>query len=261
MGTIKELFEYREMIRMLVRKELRGRYKGSVLGFAWTFINPLLQLAVYTIVFSKVMRSGLDDYYLFLFVALIPWLAMANSVTGASSCVQAQKNLVTKIHFPRQVLPITVVVTNFVNMLLCEIVVLVVCAIAKGLNLLVLWYLIPTVLIEFILALGIAFIVSGITPYFRDLEYILSIIVMAWQFLSPVMYDLKTLGADVDHFVVNMFNLNPMTPVITAYRDILYYKQAPQMYTMLWALGMGLLFIVVGWVVFSKLEKHFAEEL
>ena len=242
---------------MLVRKELRGRYKGSVLGFAWTFINPLLQLAVYTLVFSKVMRAGIDKYYLFLFVALIPWLAMANSITGSATCVSAQANLVTKIHFPRQVLPITVVITNFVNMLLCMIVVFAVCIFSNGLNFAVLWYLIPTILIEFVLALGISFLVAGITPYFRDLEYILTIFVMAWQFLSPVMYGVDQVPDDV----INIFRFNPMTPVITAYRDILYYKQAPNLTTMLSALGMGVLFLIIGWFVFSKLERHFAEEL
>ena len=84
MKALKEIYEYRSMIQMLVRRDLRGKYKGSVLGFAWTFINPLLQLAVYTMVFSVVMRSGIDRYAIFLFVALIPWLAMANSVTGGA---------------------------------------------------------------------------------------------------------------------------------------------------------------------------------
>ena len=257
MKALKEIYEYRSMIQMLVRRDLRGKYKGSVLGFAWTFINPLLQLAVYTMVFSVVMRSGIDRYAIFLFVALIPWLAMANSVTGGATCVIGQQNLVSKIHFPRQVLPITTVVTCFVNMLLCMIVVLIVCAFTVGLNLAVLWYLIPVILVEFILALGIAFLVSGLTVYFRDLEHILSIFVMAWQFLSPVMYSVDMVP---EQYRV-LFMINPMTSVITAYRQILYYKTAPDLSTMLTALGMGLLFLIIGWFAFLRLERHFAEEM
>ncbi|MBR4577840.1 MAG: ABC transporter permease [Clostridia bacterium] len=257
MKTLREIYDYREMIYMLVRRDLRGKYKGSVLGFAWTFINPLLQLAVYTMVFSVVMRSGIDKYYIFLFVALIPWLAMANSVNGGATCIIGQQNLVTKIHFPRQVLPITTVTTQFVNMLLCMVVVLLVCLFSVGLNLAVLWYLIPVILVEYALAMGIAFLVSGLTVYFRDLEHILGIFVMAWQFLSPVMYSVDMVPENLR----GLFNLNPMTSVITAYRQILYYKTAPDLTTMATALGMGVLFLVVGWFAFRKLERRFAEEM
>ena len=257
MKTIREIYDYREMIYMLVRRDLRGKYKGSVLGFAWTFINPLLQLAVYTMVFSVVMRVNKENYHIFLFVALIPWLAMANSVTGGSTCVIGQQNLVTKIHFPRQVLPITTVTTNFVNMLLCMVVVLAVCGFTIGLNLAVLWYLIPVILVEYALAMGIAFLVSGLTVYFRDLEHILGIFVMAWQFLSPVMYDVEM----VPESFRGLFLLNPMTPVLTAYRQILYEKVAPDLSTMFSAVGMAVLFLVVGWFAFQRLDRHFAEEL
>ena len=257
MKTLREIYNYREMIFMLVRRDLRGKYKGSVLGFAWTFINPLLQLAVYTMVFSVVMRVNKENYSVFLFVALIPWLAMANSVTGGSTCVIGQQNLVTKIHFPRQVLPITTVTTQFVNMLLCMIVVLVVCFFSIGLNFAVLWYLIPVILVEYALAMGIAFLVSGLTVYFRDLEHILGIFVMAWQFLSPVMYEVDMVPENLR----GVFSMNPMTPVLTAYRQILYDKTAPDLSTMAAALGMALFFLIIGWFVFERLDRHFAEEM
>lgn len=245
------------MLIGLVRRDLRGRYKGSVLGFAWTFINPLLQLCVYTLVFTQVMRMNIDRYYLFLFVALIPWIALATSVTGGSTCITNQAAMVTKIYFPRQILPINVVTTNFINMLLCMIVVLLVCLFTVGINLAVLWYLIPVILTEYILALGLALIVSGITVYFRDMEHFLAIFVMAWQFLSPVMYSENM----VPERFKTIFSLNPMTSVITAFRDILYYKRAPELGTMLLALCMGCGFLVIGFLLFSRLEKHFAEEL
>lgn len=257
MKILKEVFEYRNMIYMLVKRDLRGRYRGSILGFAWTFINPILQLLVYTVVFSFVMRANIEKYYLFVFVALIPWLAMSSSVTGGSSCILVNKNMVTKIYFPRQVLPIATVTAAFINMLLSMIIVLGVCLVTNGLNVWVLWYLIPTILIEYILALGIAFIVSAVTVYFRDLEHILQIFVMAWQFLSPIVYSIEM----VPESARKIFMLNPMASIIVSYRDVLYYKQAPDLSTMLLALGMGIVFLIAGWFIFKKLNRRFAEVL
>ena len=254
---IKEIFKYREMIRMLVRRDLRGRYKNSVLGFLWTFLNPLLQLGVYTIVFSVIMRAGIEKYYLYLFIALIPWMFFSTSVQGGATCILAQKDMVTKIYFPRQVLPIAHVTTCFVNMLLCFVVVLLVCLFDVGLNFLVLPYLIPVMLTEFLLALGLCFIVSGTTVYFRDLEHIMSILVMLWQFLTPVMYSVEQVPEEIR----NVFMINPMTPIIICYRDILYSKQVPQLQILLLSLGFGVLFLAIGWFLFLHLQKRFAEEL
>ena len=123
MKHLKEIYDYRQMIFSLVRKELRGRYKGSALGFLWTFINPLLQLCVYTFVFSIVMPNNIDKFYLYLFVGLIPWLFFSGSLTGGAACILNQKDMVKKIYFPREVMPISYVTSNFVNMLLCFIVI------------------------------------------------------------------------------------------------------------------------------------------
>lgn len=254
---IKELYNYREMIWMLVQRDLRGKYKASFLGFLWTFINPLLQLAVYTMVFSVIMRSGIEKYYLFLFVALIPWIFFSTSVQGGSMCVLTQSSLVTKIYFPRQVLPISYVTTAFVNMLLCFLVVLAVVGLIIGWNLLALLYLIPVMLVEYLLALGMALLFSGLTVFLQDMQYILNIIVMAWQFLTPVMYSIEQVPEKLQW----VFYLNPMTAIILAYRDILYYKTVPQLETMTLALVMGLVFLVFGWFAFEKMQRHFAEEL
>ncbi len=256
-SQIREIYDYREMIWMLVRRDLRGRYKASALGFFWTFLNPLLQLGVYTIVFSVIMRAGIEKYYLFLFVALIPWMFFATSIQGGATCVLAQKDMVAKIHFPRQVLPIAHVTASFVNMLLCFIVVLIVCTLGLGLNLALLPLLIPVMLTEYLLALGLCFIVSGVTVYFRDLEHITGIFVMLWQFLTPVMYKVE----QVPESLRSVFMLNPMTPVISCYRDILYYRQVPQLKNLALSIGFGVLFLAAGWLLFNRLQKHFAEEL
>lgn len=258
MNTLKEIYAYREMIFSLVHRDLKGRYKGSVLGFAWTFLNPLLQLAVYTLVFSTIMRSGVKDYYLYLFVCLVPWIFFSTSVSGGAGCIRAQGGLITKIYFPREVIPISFVTSQFVNMLLSMLVVFAVVIISgKPINLEALLILPIIMVLEYFISLGMTMLVSAVTVYWRDVEYFMGIVMMAWQFATPVMYGLE----QIPERLVPLFQINPMTAVIVAYRDILYYGQVPQLSTLRNAFLFGAVIILIGWLVFSKLKKHFAEEL
>ena len=142
------------MICSLIRRDLRGRYKGSVLGFLWTFLNPLLQLGVYTLVFSVIMRNGIADYYMFLFVALVPWMFFSVSLTNGASCILSQKDMVQKIYFPRQVLPIAFVTSQFINMLLSFLVIFAVLIVSgKGWHWIAVYFLPFIFLIEYLLAL------------------------------------------------------------------------------------------------------------
>ena len=258
MNTIKEIYAYRHMITSLVRKDLRGRYKGSVLGFMWTFINPLLQLMVYTVVFSTILKSNIDKYYLFLFVALIPWLFFSTSLTGGAGCILSQKGMITKIYFPREVIPISHVTSGLVNMILCFIVVFAVVLFSGvTINPVALLYLPLIFMIEYILALGVTFFASSITVYFRDFEHILGIISMAWMYMTPIMYSVDIIPTDLRP----LFMLNPMTSIIIAYRDILYYGKVPDLVTLFNALVLGVIVLAIGIIVFTKLKKQFAEEL
>lgn len=245
------------MIKSLVRQDLRGRYKASVLGFLWTFINPLLQLLVYTMVFSVILTNDIDQFYLFLFVALVPFIFFSASLSGGSNLILQQKDMIKKIYFPREVLPIAYTITNFINMLLCFLVVFAVLIVAGRPPTWVYIYLPLIMGIEFILCLGVTLLSSCCTVYFRDLEHILGILTMAWQFLTPIMYSIDRVPAQY----LGLYNLNPLTPIITAYRDILYYRQAPHLNTLALSLGMGLVVLVLGVVVFNRLKKNFVEEL
>lgn len=258
MKHLKELWNYREMIYSLVRQDLRGRYKGSVLGFLWTFINPLLQLAVYTFVFSVVMPNNIEKFYLYLFVGLVPWLFFSGSMTGGAACIMAQKDMVKKIYFPREVMPISYVTSGFVNMLFSFIVIFVVILFSGiGINPIACLCLPAVMVVEYIMALGGAMVTSALTVYFRDLEYILGIVTMAWMYMTPVVYSIEM----VPERLRPLLNLNPMTPVINAYREILYYKQIPEFENLVWALVLGLIVLGIGILVFNKLQKGFAEEL
>lgn len=259
MSIFKELYQYREMIVSMVKRELKGRYKGSVLGILWSFLNPLLQLVVYTIVFSYIMRSNIEDYYIFLFVALIPWMFLSTSVTIGSSCVRAQKEMVNKIYFPREILPISVATSQFVNMLYAFIVVFAVLVVSgKGVSFKALIYLPFIMIIEYFFVLGLTFIVAAITVYFRDLEYITGILVMAWQFLTPVMYSIDTVPEGIFR---KIFELNPMTPIIVNYREILYDKMQPTTRFMGIGCIYSVLFLIVGFWVFRQMQKRFSEVL
>lgn len=255
---LHELYQYREMIASLVRKDLKGRYKGSVLGFLWTFINPLLQLLVYTMVFSVILKSGIPNYYLHLFVALVPWIFFASSLTTGAKLVLDQKNMIKKIYFPREVLPVAYTVSSFCNMLFSFIIVFLVIAIMRlGINFAALPWLIPVMAIQFLLVLGVNLITSSVTVYIRDLEHIMGVLSMAWMYLSPVVY-----GIDfVPDSWARWYLFNPMAPLILSYRDILYYKRAPQLPMLFIALVISLAVLAVGALTFSRLQKRFAEEL
>ena len=258
MRVLSELFAYRQMIYSLVRKDLRGRYKGSVFGFLWTFINPLLQLVVYTMVFSFLLKNGIEKFYLYLFVALVPWIFFSSSLNGGSSCILAQKDMVKKIYFPREVLPISYVTSCFVNMLFSFIIIFAVILISgTPINFVALLFLPVVMAVEYLLALGIALLVSAVTVYFRDLEHILGILTMAWMYLTPIVYPISIVPARF----LPIFMVNPMTPIILAYRDILYSAKIPSMQTLLLAFALGVVFLILGFFVFGKLKKHFVEEI
>ena len=258
----QEMYEYREMIFSLVKKDLRGRYKGSMLGFMWTFINPLLQLLVFTLVFSIIMRANYEQYYLFLFVALVPWMFFGSSVQDGSTCIMRESNMVKKIYFPREVIPISTVTSAFINMILTFVVVFIVLIFSgRGINPVALLYLPVVMIVEYILCLGIGLIVSALTVYLRDLQYILGIVVMALQYMTPVMYGVDMVeNANVPQILKTIFNLNPMTPIINIYRQILYYKQIPDLSTLLVAIITGVVFVILGAIIFRRLQRGFAEE-
>ncbi|MBC2455742.1 ABC transporter permease [Clostridium beijerinckii] len=257
MEGLKELYNYREMLSNLVKKDLRTRYKGSVLGFLWTFVNPLLQLIVYTMVFSVIMRAGIDKYYIYLFVALVPWIFFATSITTSASSIIRNKDLIKKIYFPRLIIPMSVVNGAFMNMIFTMVVVFAALIFSEiGISKYVL--LLPIILIlEYLFALGLSFIVSALNVYFRDLEHILGIVTMAWMYGTPILYGIDMVPENLQ----SLFNLNPMTPIILAIRDILYYKKMPDLSHMglilMWSIG----FIIIGYFIFQKLQKGFVEEL
>jgi len=257
MKLMNELYDYRTMLASLVNKNLVTRYKGSVLGFLWTFVNPLLQLVVYSLVFSVIMRVNVDKYYIYLFVAFIPWYFIASSIMEGSSCILANSNLVQKIYFPRIVIPLSTVAAAFINMVLSMLVVFA-ALIFSGIGLS--WFIValPVIMgIQFLFVLGLVLIFSAVNVYFRDIQHILEIVVMAWFYVTPIVYTPEMVPQSLSW----LLDINPMSGIVESYRNILYYKCMPDFSTMLLALTFGAVSTLIGVAVFQKLQRGFAEEL
>ncbi len=257
MNIFQKIYQYRELLKTNVKKEIRGRYKNSILGVMWSFLNPLLQLVVYSVIFGALLASGDKTYHIYICVALIPWTYFTTAITQASFTIIGNGDIIKKVYFPREILPISVVTSGAVNFIISTIIILAF-VIFSGIGLS--WYLLlyPFVLlVQYVLLLGISFIVSSITVYFRDLEHIIGIILLAAFYGTPIVYKLEQLPANLQV----LMQLNPMTHIINGYRDIFYYQQMPNIKVLLMLLGISVILTVIGYFIFKKLQKGFAEEL
>ena len=257
-NRIKEIVDYRDMVGSLVKRELRGKYKGSVLGFLWTFINPLCQIIVYTIVFSIIIRSDLNNFYVYMITGMIPWLFFDSSMRIGSGCIRYQGDMINKIYFPREILPLAAVTANFVNMLFCFVIVFLVLFVSGvGVSVTALLCLPCVMAIQYIMVLGFTLLISSITVYFKDMEHIVTVMLMAWIYLTPILYPITLIPGRLTW----IFKLNPMTYVIECYHSILYWKTVPTAKIMLYSFIAAFVVLVVGELVFAKLDNNFAEEL
>lgn len=257
MKLFKDLYQYRELLKTNVQKEIRGKYKGAWLGIIWSFLNPLLMLLVYSLVFPYIMRVQIPNYTMFLMTALMPWNFFTQTVANSSFAVIASGSILKKVYFPREILPISVVLSNVVNFLITFIIIIVF-LILSGVGLSWTILLFPLVLIvQTILMFGIAFILSSITVYARDVEHIVNVIVMALFYGTPIVYTIDMLPA---HFQT-LLKLNPMTSIIGAYRDVLFYQKLPDFASLGIVAIISVIIMVFGLWLFRKLQRNFVEEL
>ncbi len=261
MNIFQKIYNYRELLKTNVKKEIRGRYKNSILGVLWSFLSPLLQLLVYAVIFGALLGGGDPTYHIYIVVALIPWTFFTTSINQTAFTIIGNANIIKKVYFPREILPISVVTSCMVNFLISTIIIIAF-VIFSGIG--ITWHILLyplIVLIQYILLLGIGFIISSITVYFRDLEHIIGIILMAAFYGTPVIYKLDILLEQLPTQLDVIILMNPMIYIINAYRDIFYYHQVPD----LGALGIvaivSIILVFIGYFVFKKLQKGFAEQL
>lgn len=257
---VKEILGYKDMIRSLVKRELRGRYQKSVLGFLWSFISPLCQIAVFTVVFTYIFPSNIPKYYIYLMTGMIPWQFFSDSISQGACAVIYNADMTKKIYFPREVLPISTISAKFVNLLLSMIVVFGF-ILFSGIGFSWLLVLLPfAMIVEYAIALGMGLIFSAATVYLRDIEYVVNVILMAWIWATPIMYSPDTLAPEFQ-WIAQALRVNPVTSVMYLYRDILYYHQFPETIDIVLPVAWAIALLIVGELIFKRLEGDFAEEL
>lgn len=257
MEGIKELYRYRAMLWSLIVSELRTRYKGSFLGFLWTFVNPLLMLLVYSTVFSTVLRFNIPHYVVFLFIGLLSWNLFSTSLQSSASVIIRQSSLVKKIYFPRAILPISVVGGSVINYVL-SMVILIPFLLISGFPATLLWFNIPLVLLaEVLFTSGLAMLFAVANVFFRDLEHMLGIILMAWFYITPVFYSMNMIPREYRA----IYYWNPMSEITLYFQGIFYYHDAHALRSLPWFLLVACAAMVVGWVVFNRFSRRFAEEV
>lgn len=256
-GHVRELYKYRALIASLVSKELKGRYRGSLLGMCWTFLNPLLLMAVYALVFAVYMRIEMEHYTVYMLAGLLPWLWFSASLTEGMSSITASGDLLTKSLFPAQVLPATKVVANLVNFILSLPMLLIFIFIYRiGLGS-ALFYLPAVVFVQFLFTVGLVYMFSAVNVRFRDVQHILANVLLLWFFLCPVIYPLKLIPEQYRF----TFYLNPMAVLISGYQDIFIYNRVPDPRALGIVLILSLAILYLGIQVFERRKEYFAEEI
>lgn len=258
MGFFKDLYEYRELLKTSISKDVRGKYKNSILGVMWSFLNPLLQIAVYALVFPLLMRGGgIENYTVFICCGLIPWTFFSTAISRTSFTIIENGNIVKKVYFPREILPLSLVTSETVNFLITSLI-MIAFTIANGLGITKYILLFPVILvIQYILQLGISLILSSVTVYFRDLQHFIGVLLQLFFYATPIVYSVETIPANYQWIL----KLNPMTYIIEGYRDILYNQCMPNLKMLGIILLIGIVGTVIGYIIFNKLQKRFAEEL
>lgn len=253
----RELITYKNMIISFTHSEVRNRYKGSVLGVIWALLNPLFLLIIYGFVFSLIMRVQIENYFLFLFTGLLPWVFFRSSILTSANSVVGNASLVKKVYFPREILPITSVLSNLVNFLISLLVLFPALFIfGDGISVYVL--LLPIIIcIQVTLTIGLSLFFSAITVYLRDVRLILEVSMMALFYLTPIIYQVDM----VPERFRSLMNINPLKPIIEAYQDILFYQIAPDYSNLVVVFLVSLMLLVVSFNIFNKLNRYFAEKI
>lgn len=253
----KELYKYRELLRTNVKKEIRGKYKGSFLGVLWSFVNPLLMTLVYAIVFPFLLRSTTPHYVTYLVIGILPWNWFTTIVAQGTTTFLSNAGIIKKVYFPREILPISVATSGIVNFFI-SCIIMFIFIIFSGIGLSKYALLLPVIaIIQYILSLGLIFITSAVNIYIRDLEYIVNFLMNMLFYATPIIYSIDMFPAKFRW----VLNINPMATIIGAYRDILYYQQMPDFLSLLIVTIVSLAVLLFGYIIFRKLEKGFAEEV
>ncbi|MBR3134880.1 MAG: ABC transporter permease [Clostridia bacterium] len=257
MNVFRNLYNYRELIKTSVKKDIGGKYKHSFLGVLWSFINPLLQIAVYAIIFPLIMKNNIENYTVFMVCGLIPWTYFSTVLNRASFVMIENGNIIKKVYFPREILPLSLVTSETVNFLISSLLILAFVLI-NGMGISIYALAFPIVLLaQYIMLIGLALIFSSVTVYFRDLQHFIGVVLQLFFYATPIVYSLEVIPEQFRWILL----LNPMTYIIDGYRDIFYNKEMPEISMLGIIIAIGIAVTIIGYLLFNKLQKRFAEEL
>lgn len=248
---------YYELVRELSLREIKARYKQSILGYAWVILNPFFQMLVMAFVFSQIVRFPTvgTPYTIFLYVGLLPWTLFANSVNSATNSLIQSAPLLKKIYFPREIFVVSTMLAKIVDFLLASTVfVLFMLYYRQPVTLQILW-MIPIFCIQSLFTYGLSLILAAINLFYRDIQYILSLALTIWMYLTPVIYPTEVFPAQYRL----IFQLNPLAVIINAYRQVILNGSAPNLASLGIAVLVSTLLTVIGWRIFKKLEGVFAD--
>ena len=262
-ANLVKLGRYRALIQTLVVRDLKARYRGSVLGFFWSFFNPALLLFIYTFVFTKVLPSShppdMEPFALFMFCGILPWTWFSSSLLESSNTLIAGGNLIKKVLFPAEVLPIVTVLANMVHFFLgLPILAAFVIYYQRPIDPVELLWFPVIVLVQLVLTTGMAMFLSALTVHFRDLKDLLGNILTLWFFATPIIYSIEMAPPDMRWWL----NLNPMTHLMRSYQEVLFFEGPLGHQKWLAALGVASAVVfLAGYFVFDRLRDSFAEEV
>lgn len=252
------ILEYKEFLKNMVKKDLKIRYKNSILGFLWSFINPLLQLLIYGTVFYFFMRSKLEYYFIYVFIGLLPWNYFISSTLFGTQSLIAYTGLITKVYFPREIIPLSIIIGGLINMLFGLIILLFFMLIITPLIKIKLLLFLPLFfLLQGIMCFGISAFFSALNVIYRDVEYILTNLLQALFYATPILYT-------VDIFPEKyrwILYLNPMTSIVNLYRSVLYYGEIPTKIDFIVFFIYSLFLGILGYYLFLKLDRGLIEKL
>jgi ABC-type polysaccharide/polyol phosphate export permease len=264
--NLQELYKYRVLVQSLVSRELKARYRGTVLGFLWSFFNPLLLMVIYTIVFGFILPNRSTEfgnspwlYALFLFSGVLPWVWFSSSSVESANVLMIHGNLIKKILFPAEVLPVVTVTSNLVHFSFgLPILLLFVLIFGKPFTLYIL--LLPVVVVvQYIFTLAFSFLLSALTVHFRDIKDILSNLLTFWFFSTPIVYPYSFVQKY--KLIKTLIDLNPMTHIIEGYHSCLFYGELVHWKKLGITLIVSLVMFYVGYAVFDRLRDSFPEEV
>jgi ABC-type polysaccharide/polyol phosphate export permease len=257
MGSLAELGRFRDLLWLWTQREVRVRYKQSLLGIAWAVLQPLALMAIFTLVFSRLLRVDTGDipYPVFSYVALVPWTFFATSLAFGVASLVNNMNLVTKIYFPREILPLASVGAAFVDFLISAVLLaglMLIYGVRPGWT--ALW-VVPLLALQIALTIAVVLLGSALLVFFRDVRFVVPLLTQVWMYATPVVYPIELVPEQFQA----LYFLNPMAGIVDGYRRVLLEGQLPRLDALALGAAVSLTLLVIGYLFFRRSEPVFAD--